>query len=178
MCPADPGAAARAAAAVNAAALVAAGGVPLLADTVAAAHEASERPAPARAPHRISASSAAEEVREWYYYPAAQQAQQAHQAADGSEARPRGGGSLEDGRAGPVTKAELRRLAGAGAVSLATAVWASGMAEALPLGAVRELRWWLARKQGVCGGWGDRGRGRASSSNGKAGKLAFGRPKC
>ena len=36
-----------------------------------------------------------------------------------------------------------------GAVDGATPFWAAGMAEPLPLAAIRELRWWVARKIGA-----------------------------
>jgi hypothetical protein len=61
----------------------------------AAAHEASERPAAALQTNLIAGSSHAEESREWFYFPAA--------GAGGGQAQ-------QDGRVGPVTKAEIRQL--------------------------------------------------------------------
>ena len=57
------------AAQANAAALVAASGVEILVDTVAAAHEASERPAAALQTGLIAAAPHAESVAVWHYLP-------------------------------------------------------------------------------------------------------------
>lgn len=56
--------------------------------------------------------------------------------------------SLEEGRVGPVSKAEIRQLCSSGAVAPSTLFWASGMPEPVPMRAVRELRWWVARGLG------------------------------
>lgn len=166
----------------------------------AAAHEGSELPVAAlQQTHLIAASSHAEqqESREWLYYPpGGADAASGHGAPAGSE----------EGRVGPVSKAEIRQLyrwahsrgtsattqapirvkewccwasreapawrasgcaaqyrapkrvfllplppclRSSGAISAATPFWAAGMPEPLPLAAVRELRWWVARKQGA-----------------------------
>jgi hypothetical protein len=55
---------------------------------------------------------------------------------------------LEAGRQGPISKEEVRQLASRGALTPATPMWVAGMAQPLPLGAIRELRWWTARGLG------------------------------
>ena len=51
----------------------------------------------------------------------------------------------ETGRCGPFSRDELRQLAARGAAEWGTPVWAAGMGRPVPLGAVRELRWMLAK---------------------------------
>ena len=73
--------------------------VPRLNCLNAGAHEASERPISGlQTTNLIAAASYAEESREWFYYPL---------AAAGAQAAGAGG---EEGRAGPVSKAEIRQL--------------------------------------------------------------------
>jgi DnaJ family protein C protein 13 len=183
--PAGQEAAARAAHA-NGVALLEAGGVQLMVDLVAAAHEASDRPVVALQTNLIAASSHAEEAREWFYWKP--QAAGAAGSATGTAGQPQAG--TEEGRVGPVSKAEVRQLyrcvrdalqleqflpdqygrepaatwqggqacskplrrfrplCSSGTITGTTFFWAAGMAEPLPLAAVRELRWWVAHRQG------------------------------
>jgi DnaJ family protein C protein 13 len=133
----ERGAAAAAAARANAAALAEAGGLELLVDVAAAgAHGGGSGGGSAAVPVAAALLAAApheEELKVWFYYPPAAPAADGAGAVDG------------DGRAGPLTKAELRQLFACGAVGAATPVWAAGMPEPAPFGAVRELRWAAAR---------------------------------
>ena len=132
------------AAQANAAALVAAGGAEILVGVVAAAHEASERPAAALQSNLISASSHADEVHVWCYLPA---------AAGAPPVGGTGGGAgevtafFDQYRRGPISKAEIRQLAARGEITPATLFWAPGMPEPAALRAIRELRWWTAGGQ-------------------------------
>ena len=112
--------------------------------TAAAAHEASERPLAALQTNLIASSSHAKDSAEWYCYPTAAQQQQLLSSGGGDGT----GLRISEGRMGPVSRAEIRQLHSSGAVDGGTSFWTAGMAEPLPLGSLRELRWWVARKTG------------------------------
>lgn len=130
------------AAQTNATALVAAGGIELLVDLMATAHEASERPAAALQTGLIASTPHAEAVKLWYYLPKDAGNLPAGGAAGAALA------FFEERKKGPVSKAEIRQLYNKGIITSGTPFWAPGMAEPAPLAAVRELRWWVATGTG------------------------------
>ncbi len=125
--------------------LMDAGGLQLLVDVVAGAHECSERRAvgsggvqPLGAGSLLTSVSHAEAPKEWSYFPP---------AADGADPPPHP--VNEAGAAGPIERAEVKALFRSGAVNWDTPFQAPGMPQPLPLSQVRELRWALARGPGL-----------------------------
>jgi len=140
----------------NGDALIAAGVVPLLCDMVAAAHEMSERPSTTAggslATAFITDTSYAEEVRakEWYYFSNKDGTVESGTAPPNLDTNISGEDSnqkteLLGFKVGPVSKKEIRQLASKGTITTSTLFWASDMSEPLPMGVIRELRWWTAR---------------------------------
>ena len=161
--PAQRAAALRAAKA-NAYALMDAGGLELLVDVVAGAHDCSERRAgagggaggaqPLGAGSLLTSESHAEPPKEWTYFAAAA----ATTDGDSAGAQEAGGGATTTTTAAaaaaavdnaalvgtPATRAEIRALFRAGKITWDTPLQAPGMPAPRPLRDVRELRWSLA----------------------------------
>lgn len=166
------------AARANAYAFIDAGGLQLLVDLAACAHEqdlvscstavqasgtGSTTGQAAVQPVTLLTAHAHEDVShlEWFFYPggtfqAVQQpsgsTDQPHGSTDGSSAA--SGQQLEgvprfqpdaNGRAGPISKSDMRQLYDRGVIGPATLVWCTAMSRPLPLGSIRELRWWVSR---------------------------------
>lgn len=81
--------------------------------------------------------------KEWSYFPAAPPAD----APAASKPPPHP--IDESGRAGPIDRSELKSLLRIGAITLDTPFQAPGMAQAVPLGQIRELRWALSKGPGL-----------------------------
>ena len=130
------------AAQTNATALVAAGGIEILVDVMATAHEASERPAAALQTGLIASTPHAETVKLWYYLPKEAGALPAGGAAGAAFA------FFDERKVGPISKVEIRQLVSKGIITSGTPFWAPGMVEPSPLAAIRELRWWISTGSG------------------------------
>jgi len=176
-------AAALRAARANAYLLMDHGGVELLVDVAAAAHECPERRAASAAAlgaaggsaaavpagHLLTSISHAEAPKEWFYYPkdVIGVAGTPGASSAGNDVGAAAAGKGEDaaaaetatatatdetGRAGPVSKAEIKHMWQRGLISGSTLFWAAGRrAPGDPLLSVRELRWMLAEGGGLMG---------------------------
>lgn len=92
---------------------------------------------------------------EWYYYPHGRKTTESESTQDKKKDEFTDTTKLNvDGRKGPVSKKEIKRMFNLGKVDMKTEFWAAGMAKPKPLYAIRELRWLVSKRSGSIDAYG------------------------
>lgn len=96
--------------------------------------------------------------KEWYYYPHGYQPEGTQPATPTTPASANGAAAPdaphpvdEAGRAGPITKDEVKQLVFKGVITPTTHLWAAGMPQPRQFNDIRELRWMSAKGGGLLG---------------------------
>lgn len=135
------------------------GGISLCVDFVTGVHEISERSGHIAVNTNLIENIEHENKQfEWYYYP------EGHKATTSESSEKKSNPKKDefsettkinvDGRKGPVSKNEIKRMFGIGKIDMKTEFWAAGMPKPRPLYAIRELRWFVSKRTGALDAYG------------------------